>query len=105
MLPRGSEAVEACACAARHDGPCQAAPSLAPRCRPSSLLRTLRLHFFDYQAADREWYSVWGLTAAMLIEIASKGFGREPDFEALPRGYVPMHADMFEDRPQAGQSG
>ncbi|KAL6769600.1 hypothetical protein ACKKBG_A31650 [Auxenochlorella protothecoides x Auxenochlorella symbiontica] len=61
-----------------------------------------RLHFFDYQAADREWYSVWGLTAAMLIDIASKGFGRDPDFEALPPGYVPMHAGMFDDQTQTG---
>jgi hypothetical protein len=36
-----------------------------------------RVHSFDYQG-----HVVWGLTAAILIEVAELALGRPPDFEA-----------------------
>jgi hypothetical protein len=38
--------------------------------------RVYRVHSFDYQG-----HVVWGLTAAMLIQVAELALGRPPDFE------------------------
>ncbi|KAK2080690.1 hypothetical protein QBZ16_000544 [Prototheca wickerhamii] len=54
-----------------------------------------RVHFFDYTDHDGRTYCVWGLTAAMLIEVARLAYGREPEFEPLPFGYRALTADMF----------
>lgn len=39
---------------------------------------TYRLHFFNYQG-----YTIWGLTAGILIQAASMALGREPEFAAM----------------------
>lgn len=38
-----------------------------------------RLHYFDYTDGTRQ-YNIWGLTASILIRIASIVFDREPAF-------------------------
>lgn len=39
-----------------------------------------RVHSFDYQG-----HVVWGLTAAILIQVAQLALGRPPDFEVAAR--------------------
>lgn len=50
--------------------------------------RTFRSHFFrhlgrDQSGRERE-FVVWGLTAAVCIEVACAVFGQKPEFEVLP---------------------
>ena len=40
---------------------------------------TYRLHFFSY-----EGYTIWGLTAGILIEAASVALDRKPEFKVMP---------------------
>lgn len=54
-----------------------------------------RIHSFDYRDEDGREYCIWGLTAAMLIEVARLAYGRDPQFEPLPEGYRVLTADMF----------
>ena len=49
-----------------------------------------RLHFFQYKG-----YTIWGLTAGILIEAARVALGREPDFQIMPgqRSYTEIIFD------------
>lgn len=51
-----------------------------------------RIHFFEFEAADRKKFTIWGLTAAILIRAASIILQRpadfpefNPNFEALAK--------------------
>lgn len=39
-----------------------------------------RVHYFDYDAPDGKKYTIWGLTASILIRAASIILQRQPDF-------------------------
>ena len=47
-----------------------------------------RLHFFEHLTNGRT-FLVWGLTAAMLIEVAEQALGRKPAFAAHTPGSIP----------------
>lgn len=49
-----------------------------------------RLHFFEYNN-----FLVWGLTAAMLIQVAQHAFARPTDFLELTPGSRPYHQLFF----------
>ncbi|DBA78793.1 TPA: hypothetical protein ACH3X1_008689 [Trebouxia sp. C0004] len=49
-----------------------------------------RLHFFEYNN-----FLVWGLTAAILIQVAQDAFGRSTDFLELTPGSRPYHQLFF----------
>ena len=49
-----------------------------------------RLHYFEYNN-----FLVWGLTAAILIQIAQDAFGRSTDFLELTPGSRPYHQLFF----------
>lgn len=51
---------------------------------------TFRIHFFEYNS-----FLVWGLTAAILIDIAQKAFARPPGFLELSPGSRPYHQLFF----------
>ena len=41
------------------------------------------MHFFDYDAPDGTKYTIWGLTASILIHAASVVLQRPPEFPEL----------------------
>ena len=49
-----------------------------------------RLHYFEYND-----FLVWGLTAAMLIQVAQHAFARPTDFLELTPGSRPYHQLFF----------
>ena len=49
-----------------------------------------RLHYFEYNN-----FLVWGLTAAMLIQVAQHAFARPTDFLELTPGSRPYHQLFF----------
>ncbi|DBB13087.1 TPA: hypothetical protein ACH3X3_005816 [Trebouxia sp. C0006] len=49
-----------------------------------------RLHYFEYNN-----FLVWGLTAAILIQVAQDAFGRSTDFLELTPGSRPYHQLFF----------
>ena len=51
---------------------------------------TFRIHYFEYNN-----FLVWGLTAAILIDIAQKAFARPPGFLELSPGSRPYHQLFF----------
>ncbi|CEG00085.1 NUDIX hydrolase domain-like [Ostreococcus tauri] len=43
--------------------------------------RPIRVHYFDYdRGGGAEVLTIWGLTAMILIEVARRRYGREPEF-------------------------
>ncbi|PRW59038.1 nudix hydrolase mitochondrial-like [Chlorella sorokiniana] len=55
-----------------------------------------RLHYFEHESQGRS-YTIWGLTAGMLIVIAEKAFGRPPEFLPNPPNSLPYTALAFEN--------
>ena len=51
---------------------------------------SFRIHYFEYNH-----FLVWGLTAAILIDIAQKAFARPPGFLELSPGSRPYHQLLF----------
>lgn len=55
-----------------------------------------RIHFWDYKFDENKHYTIWGLTAGMLILVAEKAFQVVPQFEVHPPGAPPYTALAFE---------
>jgi hypothetical protein len=43
--------------------------------RPNGARPAVRVHYFEYEGR-----TIWGLTAMILIEVARRVYGREPEF-------------------------
>jgi len=55
-----------------------------------------RLHYWDYNYRGRS-YTIWGLTAGILVVIAEKAFNRSAGFQLHPPGSQPYTALAYEN--------